>query len=151
MEANKAAWGYTKVALLFFVSLLVTWVSTPSATFRLRKARMIESWLTRSQQVPSSVNRVYALAHPDKTSIGLAYVAGIVLSLMGFWNSVIYIVTSRVACRELIVRIFSGKKSVPSSIAENPEVRSSYGTKGSGKRVSWGDDWERLADSRDPV
>jgi hypothetical protein len=26
MEANRAAWGYTKVALLFFVSLLVTWV-----------------------------------------------------------------------------------------------------------------------------
>lgn len=28
MDANTAAWGYTKVALLFFVSLLVTWVST---------------------------------------------------------------------------------------------------------------------------
>lgn len=27
MEANRAAFGYTKVALLFFVSLLVTWVS----------------------------------------------------------------------------------------------------------------------------
>lgn len=27
IEANSAAWGYTKVALLFFVSLLVTWVS----------------------------------------------------------------------------------------------------------------------------
>ena len=26
-DANAAAWGYTKVALLFFVSLLVTWVS----------------------------------------------------------------------------------------------------------------------------
>ncbi|KAI4243462.1 MAG: hypothetical protein L6R40_003464 [Gallowayella cf. fulva] len=29
MEANTAAWGYTKVALLFFVSLLVTWVTSP--------------------------------------------------------------------------------------------------------------------------
>ena len=30
MEANRAAFGYTKVALLFFVSLLVTWVlNTP--------------------------------------------------------------------------------------------------------------------------
>ena len=28
MEANTAAWGYTKVAVLFFVSLLVTWVRT---------------------------------------------------------------------------------------------------------------------------
>ena len=27
LEANAAAWGYTKVSLLFFVSLLVTWVS----------------------------------------------------------------------------------------------------------------------------
>ncbi len=26
MEANTAAWGYTKVALLFFISMLVTWV-----------------------------------------------------------------------------------------------------------------------------
>ena len=31
MEANTAAWGYTKVAILFFISLLVTWVrSLPS-------------------------------------------------------------------------------------------------------------------------
>lgn len=28
LEANTAAWGYTKIALLFFVSLLVTWVNT---------------------------------------------------------------------------------------------------------------------------
>lgn len=28
LEVNTAAWGYTKIALLFFVSLLVTWVST---------------------------------------------------------------------------------------------------------------------------
>lgn len=30
LEANAAAWGYTKVALLFFVSLLITWVRAPS-------------------------------------------------------------------------------------------------------------------------
>ena len=35
MEANTAAWGYTKVALLFFISLLVTWVSHPFHTCRL--------------------------------------------------------------------------------------------------------------------
>lgn len=29
MEANTAAWGYTKVAVLFFISMLVTWVSFP--------------------------------------------------------------------------------------------------------------------------
>lgn len=26
MEANTVAWGYTKIALLFFISLLITWV-----------------------------------------------------------------------------------------------------------------------------
>ena len=35
-DANAAAWGYTKVALLFFVSLLVTWVSQIAATARIR-------------------------------------------------------------------------------------------------------------------
>ena len=33
MEANSAAFGYTKVALLFFVSLLVTWVSSQTPAF----------------------------------------------------------------------------------------------------------------------
>ena len=85
MEANRAALGYTKVAILFFVSLLVTWV-------------------------PSSANRLYALAHPEKFSVPLTYVAGLVLSLMGFWNAVIYIVTSRAACKMLVIRICSGKR-----------------------------------------
>ncbi|MCJ1391201.1 hypothetical protein MMC18_004063 [Xylographa bjoerkii] len=69
LEANTAAWGYTKCALLFFVSLMITWV-------------------------PSSIFRVYSLAHPGTTSWPLAYAAGLVLPLMGFWNSVIYITTS---------------------------------------------------------
>ncbi|KAL8831086.1 MAG: hypothetical protein Q9191_001067 [Dirinaria sp. TL-2023a] len=79
VEANKAAWGYTKVALLFFVSLLVTWV-------------------------PSSINRVYSLAYPNTITISNEYAAGVVLSLMGFWNSVIYFTTSRAACKDLILR-----------------------------------------------
>lgn len=33
MEANTAAWGYTKVALLFFVSLLITWVDPPILSY----------------------------------------------------------------------------------------------------------------------
>ena len=37
LEANTAAWGYTKVALLFFVSLLVTWVSHSTAHLPLSK------------------------------------------------------------------------------------------------------------------
>ena len=76
-EANRAASGYAKVASLFFISLLVTWV-------------------------PSSINRVYALIHPGTIPIQYAYAAGIVLSLMGFWNAVIYIATSHRACRMLL-------------------------------------------------
>ena len=81
MEANRAAFAYTKVASLFFVSLLVTWV-------------------------PSSINRVYSLIYPHSISIPYAYAAGVVLSLMGFWNSVIYITTSRAACKTLFSNIF---------------------------------------------
>lgn len=77
MEANTAAFGYTKVALLFFVSLLVTWV-------------------------PSSLNRVYSLIHPSLVSLPFSYASGIVLPLMGFWNSVIYITTSWATVRLLL-------------------------------------------------
>lgn len=35
-DANTAAWGYTKVALLFFLSLLVTWVSQTPTISRVR-------------------------------------------------------------------------------------------------------------------
>lgn len=76
LDANTAAWGYTKVALLFFVSLLVTWV-------------------------PSSINRIYDLAHPGHVSYPLNYASAIVLPLMGFWNSVIYITTTRALCKAL--------------------------------------------------
>ena len=55
-------------------------------------------------QVPSSVNRVYSLAHPTATPpFALSYVAGLVLPLTGFWNSLIYVVTSRAAVRALFV------------------------------------------------
>ncbi|KAL8828402.1 MAG: hypothetical protein Q9170_006617 [Blastenia crenularia] len=81
VEANTAAWGYTKVALLFFVSLLITWV-------------------------PSSMNRVYSLIHPDLISIPFTYASAVVLPLMGFWNSVIYITTSWGACKDLFFNCF---------------------------------------------
>ncbi|MCJ1438339.1 hypothetical protein MMC27_007727 [Xylographa pallens] len=69
LEANAAAWGYTRCALLFFVSLLITWV-------------------------PSSLFRVSSLAHPGPPSWPLAFAAALVLPLMGFWNAVIYTATS---------------------------------------------------------
>lgn len=50
MEANRAAFGYTKVALLFFVSLLVTWVSSALIITRLHLRTRLEQcpWLTIS-------------------------------------------------------------------------------------------------------
>ena len=86
MEANTAAWGYTKCAILFFVSLLVTWV-------------------------PSSINRVYSLVHPDLISIPFTYASAVVLPLMGFWNFVIYVTTSWAACKLLFNSLFGGSKA----------------------------------------
>lgn len=122
MEANRAAFGYTKVASLFFVSLLVTWV-------------------------PSSINRVYSLIYPGSISVPYAYAAGIVLSLMGFWNSVIYIATSRAACRTLFLTLFrkldgTGDGMLP---IDGDGVRESTTRRSSRIRdSSWGDSSEEL-------
>lgn len=69
MEANNAAWSYTKVAVLFFTAMLVTWI-------------------------PSSANRVYSVVNPTKISPPLQFASSFVLPLQGFWNSVIYFTTS---------------------------------------------------------
>ena len=79
VDANSAAVSYCKCALLFFVALLVTWV-------------------------PSTINRVVSLVHPDDAVFGLNYASGLVLPLQGFWNAVIYIFTSLPACKALIRR-----------------------------------------------
>ncbi|KAL9579925.1 MAG: hypothetical protein Q9212_004810 [Teloschistes hypoglaucus] len=77
LEANTAAWRYTKVAILFFISLCVTWI-------------------------PSSINRIYDLAMPTHVSYPLNYVSALVLPLMGFWNAVIYFVTTRRVCAAVL-------------------------------------------------
>jgi hypothetical protein len=79
VDANSAAISYCKCALLFFVALLVTWV-------------------------PSTINRVVTLVHPQDAIFGLNYASGLVLPLQGFWNAIIYIFTSLPACRALIRR-----------------------------------------------
>lgn len=127
VEANKAAFGYTKVASLFFVSLLVTWV-------------------------PSSINRVYSLIYPESISVPYAFAAGVVLSLMGFWNSVIYITTSRAACRTLFLSLFgkfgaNGGSRLPidGNGARESTTRRSSRVRGS----SWGDSSEELRGERE--
>jgi hypothetical protein len=83
VEANTAIWSYTKVSLLFFLAMMVTWI-------------------------PSSANRVYSVVKPGSVSLGLAYSSALVLPLQGFWNATIYASTSLSACRELWVNIKAG-------------------------------------------
>ncbi|PQE10664.1 G- coupled receptor protein [Rutstroemia sp. NJR-2017a BBW] len=71
---DRIKWAYTKVAMLFAISILITWV-------------------------PASVNRVYGLRYPDKPSFVLNILSAIVLPLQGFWNTVIYFTTSLSICR----------------------------------------------------
>lgn len=73
-QADSAAWAYTKVAVLFFVAMMVTWI-------------------------PSSANRVYSVVHPGEISIGLSFASAFVLPLQGFWNALIYTTTSLRACK----------------------------------------------------
>jgi hypothetical protein len=79
LRLNHAAWEYTKCAILFFFALLLTWL-------------------------PASINRVYALIHPELTNWNLNYAACFVLPLMGFCNSITYVVVSRAAVRDLFRR-----------------------------------------------
>ncbi|EQB44475.1 G-protein coupled receptor [Colletotrichum gloeosporioides Cg-14] len=75
-EVNNAAWSYTKCSILFFTVILITWV-------------------------PSSANRVYSVIHAKESSTPLAFMSAFVLPLQGFWNALIYVVTSWKACKTL--------------------------------------------------
>ncbi|KAH8601525.1 hypothetical protein B0O99DRAFT_648244 [Bisporella sp. PMI_857] len=70
---DKVKWAYFKVAMLFAVSILITWV-------------------------PASVNRVHGLRHPRDTNYLLNIGSALVLPLQGFWNTVIYFTTSLGIC-----------------------------------------------------
>lgn len=75
-ERDNAAWSYTKCAMLFFGAMLITWI-------------------------PSSANRLYSLTHNNSISIPLQFVSAFVIPLQGFWNCVVYVTTSWVACKNL--------------------------------------------------
>lgn len=84
-ELNNAAWSYTKCSILFFTAILITWI-------------------------PSSANRVYSLIHSKDTSVPLEFMSAFVLPLQGFWNAVIYAVTSWSACVEFFDTLRFGRK-----------------------------------------
>lgn len=105
-EINSATWSYAKCALLFFMALLITWV-------------------------PSSANRVYSLVHPGQISFPLEIASALVLPLQGFWNALIYIVTSWSGCKIFFSDIFqpSGRSKPNHFVSEFHDRR-----KGSARR-----------------
>ncbi|CAM1510028.1 Fc.00g003630.m01.CDS01 [Cosmosporella sp. VM-42] len=84
-ELNNAAWSYTKCALLFFTAILITWI-------------------------PSSANRVYSVIHGKHSSAPLEFMSAFVLPLQGFWNALIYAVTSWNACKNLANDLKFGRR-----------------------------------------
>ncbi len=92
--------AYGRVAFFFFGVMLLTWI-------------------------PSSANRLYSVIKPGEVSIALEYMAAFVLPLQGFWNSMIYILTSWRATKVLYKNIFfnwrdfgvfSGRKNISDTI-----------------------------------
>ena len=116
LNTNIAAWAYIRCALLFFATLLITWVCFPSLPFpslpfpSLRCLSPLPAAMNLKsnplQQVPASINRVYTLVHRDPENFGFNYGAALVLPLMGFWNCVIYITISWTASKVFCNQIF---------------------------------------------
>ena len=50
--------------------------------------------------MPSSINRLYNLAEPGVANFGLNLGAALVLPAQGFWNCLIYVVTTFPACKQ---------------------------------------------------
>ena len=61
--------AYLRTSFVFAISILVTWT-------------------------PSSINRVYSLIYPVRTSYALNLAGAIVLPLQGLWNAIIFAATS---------------------------------------------------------
>jgi hypothetical protein len=49
---------------------------------------------------------VYALVLPNVVNFPLNYIASFVFPLQAFWNTIVYILTSQSACRELFNSLF---------------------------------------------
>jgi hypothetical protein len=110
-ETNAEAWLYARVAFLFFIALLITWVCLLYSEYN--------QILTTSKQIPSSANRIYASIYPSTTNFGLNYAASFVFPLQAFWNAIVYVLTSQSACRDLFGLSSSSnhsanRKSLPS-------------------------------------
>ncbi|PHH67563.1 hypothetical protein CDD82_1325 [Ophiocordyceps australis] len=104
-ELNNAAWSYTKCAILFFTAILITWI-------------------------PSTANRVYSVVHGNDVFAPLEFMSAFVLPLQGFWNAVIYAVTSWSACKTFFASLCSGRGGGDNSVVKfAPDVESGAGTR----------------------
>ena len=104
-EDNAEAFLYARVAFLFFVALLITWV-------------------------PSSINRAYSLAHPDDLNFGLNFSSALVFAIQGLLNCLVYMMTSQTAVRNLWRKMW-GRAPIQNLKYDNVER---IARKGGGKR-----------------
>ncbi|KAK7732543.1 hypothetical protein SLS53_008429 [Cytospora paraplurivora] len=81
--------AYLRTSFVFAISVLVTWT-------------------------PSSINRVYTLIYPERSSWGLNIAAAVVLPLQGVWNAVIYFTTSWKIFREEMEMTRAGRRVLES-------------------------------------
>lgn len=81
--------AYLRTSFVFAISVLVTWT-------------------------PSSINRVYTLIYPERSSWGLNIAAAVVLPLQGVWNAVIYFTTSWKIFREEMETTRAGRRVLES-------------------------------------
>ncbi|KAJ4383889.1 hypothetical protein N0V86_000732 [Didymella sp. IMI 355093] len=92
------AFRYFESALLLFVALVVVWV-------------------------PSSVNRLYQLAHPDHPSYALNLISALVLPTQGFWNAVIYGCASWDECKRACAELRSNLKQSSAGTTTDESAR----------------------------
>lgn len=85
-EPNAEAWLMARIAFLFFVSVLIIWI-------------------------PSSINRVYALLHPNTINFPLNLTSALVFPLQGFFNMLVYMITSKTACKNLWMSFRNGVRN----------------------------------------
>jgi hypothetical protein len=75
-RSRQAVLSYAKCSMLFFTAMVITWL-------------------------PSSANRVHNVLY-ERVSEPLEIMSAFVLPLQGFWNAVIYVVTSWTACKAIV-------------------------------------------------
>ena len=121
-KTDIATWAYTKVALLFFAALLITWVSHTSPSSSCMCANTSEPY----SKVPATVNRIYIFMHAGDVSFPLLYIVALLLPLQGFWNAVIYIATSMSACRGLWASLRRQRREPVSTLPSSQPMPRQY-------------------------